>query len=83
MTPEALARLLSKTSCTTYIRPQNISATVDVIAAIGDKIQVINAPELSQITADAPTTSVSFDKEWESNKDDPWLIFHTSGTTGR
>ncbi|KAL9621359.1 MAG: hypothetical protein Q9160_004250 [Pyrenula sp. 1 TL-2023] len=59
-----------------------MSATVDSIDAMGSDIQTFNAPEFDEIMQDTPASHVPFEKEWEINRDDPWLIFHTSGTTG-
>ena len=40
-------------------------------------------PELDQFLKDDEATQFFYKKSWEEGKDDPWLVFHTSGTTGK
>ena len=39
-------------------------------------------PEQGEWFIDEVADWYSYAKEWEQAKDDPWIIFHTSGTTG-
>ncbi|KAJ5715912.1 uncharacterized protein N7483_013093 [Penicillium malachiteum] len=45
-------------------------------------IQTITVPPLEQFLNETEATSVNYSKTWEEEQDDPWLVFHTSGTTG-
>lgn len=42
----------------------------------------LKIPELAEFLDSTPAKLVPFTKTWEEAKDDPWLVFHTSGTTG-
>lgn len=75
--------ILSKTSCTTYIRSGELSAKVDEIAAKGTGIRTMAAPQLDDLLREDFAQKFPYNKSWEDGKDDPWLVFHTSGTTGR
>lgn len=82
-TPEAQQHILSETSCIIYMHSGNLSTKVDGIVTAGSEIQIIVAPELIELLQDKPAEPVSYSKSWEDSKDDPWLVFHISGTTGQ
>jgi acyl-coenzyme A synthetase/AMP-(fatty) acid ligase len=44
--------------------------------------QVITFPEIEEIMKEEEAPVFTYLKSWEEGKDDPWLVFHTSGTTG-
>ena len=81
-TPEAQRRILSSKGCTVYIRPESSVAALREIEQREPKIQFIRAPELNELLNENPAHPVEYRKSWEHGKDDPWLVFHTSGTTG-
>lgn len=43
----------------------------------------IIAPPLEEWITEKPAKPYAFDTPWNEAADDPWLIFHTSGTTGK
>lgn len=56
---------------------------VDTILRDAPHIQAIAAPELGDIMQETEATPYNYPKSWGDGVDDPWLVFHTSGTTGR
>ena len=55
---------------------------VDEIHGHCPNLTVIAAPELSEWLKDDFAEPILYSKSWEEGKDDPWVYFHTSGTTG-
>lgn len=45
-------------------------------------VQAITVPDLSVFVNEDPAPTYTYSKSWEEAKDDPWVVFHTSGTTG-
>ena len=41
------------------------------------------APSLQDLITENSAKPYEYRKSWDEAKDDPWLIFHTSGTTGQ
>lgn len=80
-TPEAQVHVLSSKSCSVYIRPQSMAAVVDTVTKLKPSIQILEAPDLDELLQDASAEPVAYTKSWDDGKDDPWLVFHTSGTT--
>ena len=83
ITPEALLRILSLQNCKLYLRPESTASAVDKILQNQPSVRTITAPGLDDLFKNIPAQSVKYQKSWEDGKDDPWLIFHTSGTTGQ
>lgn len=55
---------------------------VGAILRDASHIQAITAPELAEIMQETEATPYNYPKSWEDGADDPWFVFHTSGTTG-
>jgi acyl-coenzyme A synthetase/AMP-(fatty) acid ligase len=58
---------------------------VDHVTAIlqgTSHIQTIEVPDIAQFFREDEAEAVNYSKTWEEGKDDPWLVYHTSGTTG-
>ena len=81
-TPEAQLRILSAKSCRLYVRPDSVADAIQEIIGNDSNIQTVAAPGLYQLLNNEPAELVTYDKSWQDGKDDPWLVFHTSGTTG-
>jgi acyl-coenzyme A synthetase/AMP-(fatty) acid ligase len=45
-------------------------------------VQAITVPDLGVFVKEDPAPRYTYSKSWEEAKDDPWVVFHTSGTTG-
>ena len=82
VTREAQLHILSKTACSIYVRTEDMAAIVDDLAQHKPDLQTITAPQISELMQDAPADIFPYAKSWKDGKDDPWLVFHTSGTTG-
>ncbi|KAJ6023984.1 hypothetical protein N7540_004781 [Penicillium herquei] len=84
VTPAAQLKIFEKKGCTVYLRPEEMAESVAGI--LKDEralhIQTITVPPLEQFLNEEEATPVNYPKTWEEGHDDPWLVFHTSGTTG-
>lgn len=45
-------------------------------------VEQITVPGSEEFLRDDEAAPVVYSKTWDEGKDDPWLVFHTSGTTG-
>ena len=82
-TPEAQVKILENKKCMLYMRPESSASLVNEIVNYVPSIITIVAPELKDLLQDQQAAPFIHHKSWEVNKDDPWLVFHTSGTTGK
>lgn len=83
ITPEAQLRILSMTNCRLYVRPESMATVIDEIVRSQPNVQTITAPQLHELLQDTPAKPFLYTKSWEDVKDSPWLVFHSSGTTGK
>ena len=60
-----------------------MAAVIDGLVRYQPSVQTITAPELHELLQDSPAKLVDYQNPWEVVKDNPWLVFHTSGTTGQ
>lgn len=82
VTPEAQLRILEKKGCTLYLRPEEMTDSVAGMLKGTSHIQPITIPALEHFLNETEASPVNYPKSWAEGKDDPWLVFHTSGTTG-
>ncbi|KAB8223973.1 putative AMP-binding enzyme [Aspergillus novoparasiticus] len=82
ITPEAQLRILEKKNCKLYLRPVEMAGPVDAILQKAPHIESITVPGIEEFLRDDAASPVVYGKTWDEGKDDPWLVFHTSGTTG-
>ncbi|PKX89842.1 putative AMP-binding enzyme [Aspergillus novofumigatus IBT 16806] len=80
--PAAQRLILKKTQCKVYIRPPSMAQVVGTILEDAPHIQQITAPEPDSLLQESPAKPYVYPKSWEEGKNDPWLVAHTSGTTG-
>jgi acyl-coenzyme A synthetase/AMP-(fatty) acid ligase len=45
-------------------------------------IQAIEVPGIEEFFREEEAETITYSKTWDEGKDDPWLVYHTSGTTG-
>ena len=84
ITTEAQLHILNSINCKLYLRPASAAAAItDEIVKRQPSIQAIEAPDLDELLRDDPAEPVVYEKSWTEARDDPWLVFHSSGTTGR
>lgn len=82
VTAEAQLRILETKGCTVYLRPLSMAAPVEAILQNAPHIQTITVPDTEAFMQEAEAAPINYSKTWEEGKADPWLVFHTSGTTG-
>ncbi|THC89587.1 hypothetical protein EYZ11_010967 [Aspergillus tanneri] len=82
ITPEAQLRILEKKDCKLYLRPLEMAGPVDSILRKASYIRSITVPGLEEFLREDAAAPAVYGKTWDEGKDDPWLVFHTSGTTG-
>ncbi|EAW23609.1 putative AMP-binding enzyme [Aspergillus fischeri NRRL 181] len=80
--PAAQRLILKKTQCNVYIRPSSMAQVVGAILEDAPHIQQITAPEPDSLLQETPAEPYVYPKSWGEGKKDPWLVAHTSGTTG-
>lgn len=82
-TPEAQIHLLNLTKCSTFLHSASMGLLVDRVLGEKSHIRTLEIPELAEWLRNEEAHPFPYDKTWDEGKSDPWLIFHTSGTTGR
>ncbi|KKZ63458.1 hypothetical protein EMCG_02269 [[Emmonsia] crescens] len=82
LTPEAQLRILEKKNCKVYLRPSEMAGPVSNILREAPYVEQITVPGSEEFLRDDEAAPVVYSKTWDEGKDDPWLVFHTSGTTG-
>lgn len=82
-TPEAQMHLLKTTNCSAYLHAHTLGPLVDSVLGKKSNFRRLEVPELDEWLSKENAPVFSYTKTWEQAKLDPWLIFHTSGTTGK
>ncbi|KAL2849382.1 hypothetical protein BJX68DRAFT_267234 [Aspergillus pseudodeflectus] len=82
VTAEAQLRILAKKGCTVYLRPASMADHVTAILHGTSHIQAIEVPDIEEFFRGDEAEAITYRKTWDEGKDDPWLVYHTSGTTG-
>ncbi|KAM5348626.1 hypothetical protein ACJ41O_008450 [Fusarium nematophilum] len=73
---EASLSLLEKTECKTFLRPPDFP-----FPSLGH-LNVVEIPALQHWLEDGPEELYPYTKTFEEAKSEPFVIFHTSGSTG-
>ncbi|KAF2179124.1 putative AMP-binding enzyme [Zopfia rhizophila CBS 207.26] len=83
-TAEAQAHLLHASGCQTFIHAAPFRSNVETVLSNmqGNKVHALQVPELSDWLREGPSPHLQYRKTWDEARTDPWMIFHTSGTTG-
>ena len=82
LSPAAIHNLLNKTACTTYLHTKDLGDFVRSIVKSEPHVSTLEVPELDTWLFGEEAHPFLYNKTWDEAKSDPWLIFHTSGTTG-
>ncbi|KAL8978547.1 MAG: hypothetical protein Q9177_006376, partial [Variospora cf. flavescens] len=75
-------KLVKTTNCRAFVCAKSFEKQAEVIIKASQDMPVVVAPEVAELLAEGPSPPYAYTKSWEEAKDDPWIIFHTSGTTG-
>ena len=65
-----------------FLHSADFAHVVDEVSQVDLAVKAIEVPELDRFMTDEPATPVPYTKTWEQGHNDPWLCFHSSGTTG-
>lgn len=81
-TREAQLHVLDVTKCQAYLHPQSMQRAIESLIAERGNIQRVLVPEVHEWVNEDEAQPYGYVKGWDEAKLDPWIIFHTSGTTG-
>ncbi|MCJ1313972.1 hypothetical protein MMC25_007652 [Agyrium rufum] len=80
--PAAIHNLLDLTACTTYLHARDLGRSIRSIIELRPNVKTWEVPDLNTWLFSEEAPAFQYTKTWETAKSEPWLIFHTSGTTG-
>lgn len=83
-TPAGQAHLVRKTECRTFFYGGLLKPVVEsVVAEVQEwQVQVDKVSEVEEFLREEKAREWPWKKSWNEARDLPWLILHTSGTTG-
>ena len=73
---------MKKAGVSLYLRSDSHKELVDGIINENPEITSHSIPEQDDWLNGEVVKPYAFEKSWEEARNDPWVIFHTSGTTG-
>ncbi|KAF2017909.1 AMP-binding enzyme [Aaosphaeria arxii CBS 175.79] len=81
---DAQAHLVQASACRVFLHGKPLAGIIGQVLSktTNNTVSALEIPEVFELLKDEPPPPVSFTKTWEQAQNDPWLIFHTSGTTG-
>ncbi|EGE85548.2 AMP-binding enzyme [Blastomyces dermatitidis ATCC 18188] len=82
LTPGAQLRVQEKTNCKLCLRPSEMAGPASNILRNAPHVEQITASGIEEFFRDDEADPMVYSKTWDEGKEDPWLVFHTSGTTG-
>ena len=74
--------LLDVTGCSAFVYAETSEPGAHGILATRAQIKGVKAPPLGDWITETKAEPYPYEKSWDEAKDDPWIIFHSSGTTG-
>lgn len=81
--PPIKIHLVDATGCKYYLHAQFANDQVGAFLSDRPNVHPIAVPELNEWLTDNEAPQYPYKKNWPTGNHDPWLIFHTSGTTGK
>jgi hypothetical protein len=75
--------LLDTTHCKTILCPVSSLPLAEKIRNERPGLRIVMVPPLDEWIDDTIVTPYIYDKSFEEARDDPFMIIHTSGTTGK
>ncbi|KAK3172369.1 hypothetical protein OEA41_005690 [Lepraria neglecta] len=83
VTAAAQIHLLEATGSQAYLCAASNRADVELLVKGRSSMRVIDTPDDCGWLIAQDAKHYPYTKTWEEAKNDPWIIFHTSGTTGK
>jgi len=82
-TAEAQQHLLDVTGCNAYVHPTSMTEKIQNFIQVRPSLRSIDVPDVTVWFTAQVAQHYPYQKSWEQARLDPWIIFHTSGTTGK
>jgi hypothetical protein len=80
--PAAKGYLLDVTGCSAFVYAETSEPGAQEILATRVNVRGLKAPPLNSWITETKAEPYPYKKSWDEAKDDPCIIFHSSGTTG-
>ena len=74
--------LLDATRCSTFLYPAALAPAVADLLLDRPDVRRVPVPELEAWMTPLRAPEYLYKRSWAEAKDDPWLVFHSAGTTG-
>ncbi|KAL9106765.1 MAG: hypothetical protein Q9227_008264 [Pyrenula ochraceoflavens] len=74
-------QLLDRLNCNVLATPDHLSETSEKVFAM-KKMRKLNLPDLDFFLQDGKVRPYPYEKTWEEARKDPYVVMHSSGTTG-
>ena len=81
-TTEAQRHIIELTKCGSYLYVVSLAPKIRGILAERPHIRDIMVPDLDDWLREDKASVYEYTKSFHQARDDPWIVFHTSGTTG-
>ncbi|KAI9686662.1 MAG: hypothetical protein M1820_010602 [Bogoriella megaspora] len=81
-TAAAQHHLLRSTECSVYLYAASLGPLVKSIVSNEPNVQAVGIPDVEHWLWSEDSQLFPYTKSWAEGQSDPWLIIHTSGTTG-
>ncbi|KAL9598405.1 MAG: hypothetical protein Q9219_004495 [cf. Caloplaca sp. 3 TL-2023] len=81
-TDEAQVHLLRSTDCRAFVCSNSFEDKASALVQNYREIPVVTAPALHDLLDEGSNVPFAYAKSWAEAQSDPWIVFHTSGTTG-
>ncbi|KAI9869696.1 MAG: hypothetical protein M1830_005206 [Pleopsidium flavum] len=82
-TAEAQQHVLKVTKCQVYLHAESMRTGIERIVGERASIRQVTVPEIAEWLSQEEAHLYVYNKSWDEAKLEPWIIFHTSGTTGK
>lgn len=74
--------VLNRSKCEAYLGTEKTEARIKAVLQSAPHVPYFTAPKLDGLLGNKTSFETKFERAWDEAKDDPWLVFHSSGTTG-
>lgn len=81
-TKEAQLHVLDTTKHQAYLHSQSMAESIETLLGVRETTNRMTVPELHLWMSLDVAQLYVYQKSWEEANYDPWIIYHSSGTTG-